>query len=65
MDGAESPDEVATMDANDIAIREDVGEKVKSNAVLGVVKGGYENQPIGDIKVGVAGGDTLSSDDDR
>src|SRR5262249_50787902 len=60
VDGAEAKDEVATGDADDSAIGEESGEGVERFAVVGVVEGGGQDELVGDVEVGVAGGKTLA-----
>ena len=61
---AEAPDEVGAVDAGDGAVGEAVGEGVEGDAVVGVVEGGDEDEVVGDVEVGVAGGEALAFEDD-
>src|SRR5271165_6108113 len=53
------------MDAADCVLREDLGENAESFAVIGIVESGYQNDAIGDIEIGVAGGKPLFIKDYR
>ena len=64
VEGAEAPDEVGAVDAGDRAVGEAVGEGVEGDAVVGVVEGGDEDEAVGDVEVGVAGGQALAFEDD-
>ena len=57
MEGAEAPDEVGGVDADDLAGGEAGGDDVEGAAVVGVVEGGDEDERVGDGEVGVAGGE--------
>ena len=65
VDGAKTPDEVAAVDANDFTLGKQAGKNVERDTVIGIIEGGNEDEIVGDIKVGVAGGQTLSAKDDR
>lgn len=65
MEGAEAPDEVYGVDADDVAGGEAGGDGVERTAVVGVVEGGDEDRVVGDVEVGVAGGEALAFEDDR
>ena len=58
VEGAEAPDEVDGVDADDLAGGEAGGDGVEGDAVVGVVEGGDEDERVGDGEVGVAGGET-------
>ena len=64
MEGAEAPDEVYGVDADDFAGGEAGGDDVEGAAVVGVVEGGDEDERVGDVEVGVAGGEALAIEDD-
>ena len=52
------------MDADDLAGGEAGGDDVEGDAVLWVVEGGDEDERVGDVEVGVAGGEALALEDD-
>jgi hypothetical protein len=60
MQGAETPDEVYGVDADDFAAGETGSDGVERDAVVGVVEGGDEDEGVGDVEVGVAGRETLA-----
>jgi len=64
VEGAESPDEVDGVDADDVASGKAGGDGVEGDAVLRVVEGGDEDERVGDVEVGVAGGESLAFEDD-
>ena len=64
VEGAQAPDEVDGVDADDFAIGEAAGYDVEGVAVVAVVEGGDEDERVGDVEVGVAGGETLVGEDD-
>ena len=64
VEGAEAPDEVDGVDADDFAVGEAGGDGVEGVAVVGVVEGGDEDEPVGDVEVGVAGGEALAFEED-
>jgi hypothetical protein len=64
VEGAQAPDEVDGVDAYDFAGGEAVGDDVEGVAVLAVVEGGDEDEAVGDVEVGVAGGEALIVKDD-
>ncbi len=63
VEGAEAPDEVDGVDADDFAGGEAAGDGVEGVAVVGVVEGGDEDEVVGDVEVGVAGGEALAFED--
>jgi len=65
VEGPEAPDQVDGVDADDFAGGEACGDDVEGVAVVGVVEGGDEDEPVGDVEVGVAGGEALAFEDDR
>ena len=64
VDGAEAEDEIAAIDGNDFAAGEKLREGVKSDAVVGIVEDGNKHELVSDVKVGVAGGQTLAVEKD-
>ena len=52
------------MDADDLTGGEAGGDGVEGDAVVGVVEGGDEDERVGDVKVGVAGGEAPAMEDD-
>ncbi len=63
--GAEAPDQVYGVDAYDVAGGEAFGDDVEGVAVVAVVEGGDEDEVVGDVEVGVAGGQALALEDYR
>ncbi len=53
------------MDSGDAAAREVVGDDVERVTVVGVVEGRDQDEIVGDIEVGIAGGQALVVEDDR
>ena len=47
------------MDTDDGTVGEAVGDDVEGVAVVGVVEGGDKDERVGDVEVGVAGGEAL------
>ena len=64
MEGAEAPDEIGRVDAGDGAVGETGGDSGEGDAVVGVVEGGHEDERVGDVEVGVGGGEALPVEDD-
>src|SRR5579859_5188151 len=64
MEGAEAPDEIDAVHADDIAAGENLGQNVEGEAVVAVVEGGHEDDAVGEVEIGVAGGDALIAEDD-
>ena len=64
MQGPQPQHEVDGMDADDVAIGEEVGERVEGFAVGGVVEGRDEDGPIGDVEIRVAGRQPQPLEDD-
>src|ERR1700722_3291575 len=53
--GAESPDHVARIDRDDLPRREQVCQRVQSDAVIGIVEDWHQHDAVCDVKIGVAG----------
>ncbi len=64
VEGAEAPDQIDGVDADDIAIREERGEGVEGDAVVWIMEGGHEDEAVGNVEIGVAGGQALAAEDD-
>jgi len=64
MEGAETPDEVDGVDADDFARGKAAGDDVERVAILRVVEGGDEDERVGDVEVGVARGQALAFEED-
>jgi hypothetical protein len=64
VEGAQAPDEVDGVDADDFAVGEAAGDDVEGVAVVAVVEGGDEDERVRDVEVGVAGGEALAFEDD-
>src|ERR1700730_6283108 len=65
VEGAQAPDEVYGVDADDLAVGEAARDDVEGVAVVAVVEGGDEDERVGDVEVGVAGGEALAFEDYR
>src|SRR5476649_106266 len=65
VDCPQAPDEISAVDTNDLALRENACKDVKSAAIVRIVEGGNQHQAIGDVKISITGGQTLSTEDDR
>jgi len=62
VEGAEAPDEVGAIDADDASVGEEVLQGVERGFVGGWIAIGWqENDVIGDIEIGVAGRETLAA----
>src|SRR5260370_37848287 len=59
MQRAEAEDQIAAGDADDFASGEQAGEGVESDAIVGIVERGDDDEFVGDVKIGVAGGEAL------
>src|SRR5579859_3617893 len=64
VEGAQAPDQVDGVDADDFARGEAGGDDVEGVAVVRVVEGGDEDERVGDVEVGVAGGEALAFEED-
>src|SRR5437660_12791044 len=64
MHGAEAPDQVAGVDGNDFAGREELGQNVQRDAIVRVIEYGNENNAIRDVEVAVASGQAPAFEDD-
>ena len=54
--GAESPDQIAGIDGDDFARGEQFRQRVQSDAVVGIIEDGDEDNAVRNIEVRVAGG---------
>src|SRR6476646_8228312 len=61
---AQAPDKVSAVDADDLTIGKQISQDIERVAIVGVVEGRNQNQAIGDVKIGVAGGQALSAEGD-
>jgi len=64
VEGAEAPNEVHGVDADNLAGGEAFGEDVEGVAVIEVVEGGDQDDAVSDVEVGVAGGEALALKED-
>src|SRR5260370_35067335 len=64
MQGGEAEDQVAAGDADNFAAGEEAGESVERGAIVGVVESGDDYEFVGNVKIGVAGGQALASEVD-
>jgi hypothetical protein len=56
MNCAQAPDKVSAVYADDLTIWKHVGKNIERTAIIRIVEGRHQNQAVGDIKIGVAGG---------
>src|ERR1700676_3669638 len=63
VEGAEAPDQVDGVDADDFAGGEKLAQDLQRYTVVGVVEGGHQDQAVGYVEVGVAGGESLVAED--
>ena len=56
MQGAKTEDQIDTVNSNDMAVGEEFGQGVQGDAIGGIVEGRNQNEPVGDVEVGIAGG---------
>ena len=59
MEATETPDDVGAVDADNLAVAETLLEDVGGTGVVVALVGGKDDQAVGDIEVGVAGGKPL------
>jgi hypothetical protein len=64
VEGAEAPDEIAAVDGDDWAVGDELFEDFEGEGVVGVVEDGDEDAGVGDVEVGVGGGEALAFEDD-
>ena len=62
--GAESPDEVAGVDWDDLSRGEELCQRVEGDAVVGIVEDWNEHDAVCDVEIGVAGGEAALLEDD-
>ena len=60
MEGAEAEDEVAAGDADDLAVWKQTRQLIQCDVIAGIVKSGDDYGFVGDVKIGVAGGEALA-----
>src|SRR5581483_3663428 len=65
VDGAQSPDEVAAVDADDVALGEQIREDVEGYAIVRVVEHRDQHNAVCDVEVGVGRWQTLAAEDYR
>ena len=53
------------MDADDLAVGEELGQGVQGHAIRRVVEGRDEHQAVGDVEVGIARRQALAVEEDR
>ena len=64
MQRAQAEDQIDAVDADNLAVGEELGQGVERNAIGGVVERGNQNEAVGDVEVGVAGGQALAIEED-
>ena len=62
---AEAEDEVDAVNADDLAVGEELGQGIEGDAVGRIVERRNEHEAVGDVEVGVAGRQPLAVEDDR
>ena len=60
MQGAEAEDEVDAVDADDLAIGEQLGQGIEGDAVGRIVERRNEHDSVGDVEIGIAGRQPLA-----
>ena len=65
VNGTQAPDQRLTGEAKDAAIWEDLLQNHQGALVVGMVVGGDQHNPIGNVKVGIAGGQACGWRPDR
>jgi len=55
VNGPQAPDQWLTGEAKDVAIWKDLLQDRQGSLVVRMVVGGYQYNPIGNVKVGIAG----------
>ena len=63
--GAESPDEVAGIDRDNLSRGEQRSQRVQGDAVVGIVEHWREHDAVRDVEIGVAGWQASLLEDDR
>ena len=61
----ESPHEIHGMDADDLAVGEELRQSIQRDPVVAVVERRHEHDAVGDVEVGVARRQPLAVHDDR
>ena len=61
MQRAQAEDEIDAVDADDLPVGEKLGQGVQGDPIGGVVEGGNQNEAVGDVEVGIAGGQAWPS----
>ena len=49
-----------TVDSHDLAVGEQFGQNIERKAIVGIVEDRHQHQLVGDVEIGVAGGQALS-----
>ena len=52
------------VDADDFAVGKQLGEDAQRDAIVGIVKRGYQDEAVGDVEIGVAGRQALAVEED-
>jgi len=60
---AQAPDEISGIDRDYFAGREELRQRVKGDAIVGTIEDRGEHDAVGDVKVGVAGGEAAAFED--
>ena len=62
---SKSPDQISRVNSDNFAIRKYIGQRVESDAIVGVVEYWDQHHAVSNIEIGVAGGQTASFEDHR
>ena len=64
MQCSQAEDQVDAVNTHDLAVREEGGQGIEGDAVVGVIEGGDEDDMVCDVEIGVASRQTLVVEDD-
>ena len=62
---AQPPDEIAAVDADHLALGKQLSQSIQRGAIVGIAKHRHQHQLVGNVKIGIAGGQPLSFKVDR
>ena len=65
MHGAESPDQVAGINGDDLSRFENRRQRVKGNAIVGIIEDRRQHNAIGNVKVGITRRQASLLEEDR
>src|ERR1700687_5814066 len=64
MHRAEAPDQVSGIYSRDVTVGKQVSQNVQCDAVVGIVEDRRQHDAVGDVEVGIAGGQAASFKND-